>query len=59
MELDIKEGEIMVRCRNCGKEVEEVDEDGLCEECSDEWSDEEMDDFATMIINSPFNPGLN
>jgi len=53
----------MVRCRKCGKEVDEVDEEGYCEDCSeeednDEWSGEEMDDFATMIINSPLNPGL-
>jgi rRNA maturation endonuclease Nob1 len=48
----------MVRCRGCGQEVDEVDEDGFCEDCSedDELSGEEMDDFATCIINSPFNP---
>lgn len=50
----------MVRCRGCGQEVEEVDEDGFCEDCSEdddeEMSGEEMDDFATCIINSPFNP---
>lgn len=37
-------------CRNCGKPID--DDKGLCPDCEGE----DMDDFATMIINSPFNP---
>ena len=54
----------MVRCRKCGKEVLDIDEEGYCEDCSEEDEDdeemtgEEMDDFATCIMNSPLNPGL-
>jgi len=55
----------MVTCRNCGKDVPWVDDEGYCQDCNDsddeddeEWTGEEMDDFATCIINSPLNPGL-
>lgn len=47
----------MTKCRHCGKESDDLDENGLCPDCADEEK-REMDDFATMIINSPFNPGL-
>ena len=57
-----------MRCRKCGKETLDVDKEGYCEDCQEEdeeaeddeeMTDEEMDDFATCVINSPFNPGLN
>ena len=53
-----------MRCKKCGKECLDLDSDGLCPDCADEDSDdeemsgEEMDDFATCIINSHLNPGI-
>ena len=38
----------MKKCTECGKELEDNYPHEMCEEC--------MDNFATMIINSPFNP---
>jgi len=56
----------MVTCRNCGKEVSWVDDEGICQDCLNddeddeekEWTEEEMDDFATAVINSPLDPRL-
>lgn len=45
-------------CKKCGRSVLDVDESGYCEDCSEDWDDEEMDDFATMVTHSPLNPGL-
>jgi predicted amidophosphoribosyltransferase len=41
-----------MNCKNCGKKLEE-DEKNYCKECL-----LEMDDFASNIKYSPFNPGL-
>jgi len=52
-----------MKCRKCGKDCLDVDEDGLCEDCRDsddeddeDMTSEEMDDFATMVLNSPLSP---
>ena len=38
----------MKYCTECGKELEDDWPNDMCDEC--------MDDFATCVINSPFNP---
>jgi hypothetical protein len=54
-----------MKCRNCGKDAVWLDDEGICQDCLDseneddeEMTGKEMDEFATMIINSPLNPGL-
>lgn len=42
-----------MKCRKCGRDSPDLNEDGLCPDCS-----LEDEDFINNIIFSPFNPGL-
>jgi len=44
-----------MKCKNCKNILELDDINGLCKECQENL---DMDDFASNIIFSQFNPGM-
>lgn len=39
------------KCEECGRELESWENGSLCSECQEELEDEEMDDFASAVLN--------